>query len=112
MDVLRDYPYSVAHMSDTEFVRHMPCNQCGSSDANSLYSDGSTFVLDVMPIRMATMTLFTLIACQMYDYKDQPDGCNPEESLKRQPNCSKHTKMERSYATIITTALERLSEQK
>ena len=30
-------------MSDTEFVRHMPCNHCGSSDANSLYSDGSTF---------------------------------------------------------------------
>ena len=30
-------------MSDTEFVRHMPCDQCGSSDANSLYSDGSTF---------------------------------------------------------------------
>ena len=30
-------------MSDTEFVRHMPCTQCGSSDANSLYSDGSTF---------------------------------------------------------------------
>jgi hypothetical protein len=71
------------------------------------------FVLDVMPIRMATMTLFTLInACQMYDYKDQPEGCNHEESLKRQPNFSKHTKMERSYATIITTALERLSEQK
>ena len=30
-------------MSDTEFVRHMSCTECGSSDANSLYSDGSTF---------------------------------------------------------------------
>jgi twinkle protein len=30
-------------MSDSEFVRHMPCDNCGSSDANSLYSDGHAF---------------------------------------------------------------------
>jgi twinkle protein len=29
--------------SDSEFVRHLPCDNCGSSDANSLYSDGHTF---------------------------------------------------------------------
>lgn len=29
--------------SESEFVRHLPCNNCGSSDANSLYSDGHTF---------------------------------------------------------------------
>jgi len=28
---------------ENEFVRHMPCDNCGSSDANSLYSDGHTF---------------------------------------------------------------------
>jgi len=27
----------------SEFVRHEPCNNCGSSDGNSLYSDGHTF---------------------------------------------------------------------
>tara|TARA_E500000318_G_scaffold105817_1_gene113147 strand:- start:8 stop:1600 length:1593 start_codon:yes stop_codon:yes gene_type:complete len=27
----------------SEFVRHEPCPQCGSSDGNSLYSDGHTF---------------------------------------------------------------------
>ena len=27
-------------LSDSEFVRHIPCPQCGSSDANSVYSDG------------------------------------------------------------------------
>jgi len=26
-----------------EFVRHMPCSNCGSSDGNSLYSDGHTY---------------------------------------------------------------------
>jgi twinkle protein len=30
-------------MSESEFVRHEPCVSCGSSDANSLYSDGHTF---------------------------------------------------------------------
>ena len=29
--------------SESEFVRHLPCENCGSSDANSLYSDGHTF---------------------------------------------------------------------
>ena len=29
--------------SESEFVRHLPCDNCGSSDANSLYSDGHTF---------------------------------------------------------------------
>jgi twinkle protein len=28
---------------DTSFIRHMECESCGSSDANSLYSDGSTY---------------------------------------------------------------------
>ena len=30
-------------MTENEFVRHIPCENCGSSDANSLYSDGHTF---------------------------------------------------------------------
>ena len=29
--------------SESEFVRHLPCESCGSSDANSLYTDGHTF---------------------------------------------------------------------
>lgn len=27
-------------MSESEFIRHIPCPQCGSSDANSIYTDG------------------------------------------------------------------------
>ena len=30
-------------MTDAEFVRHEPCDNCGSSDANSLYTDGHKF---------------------------------------------------------------------
>jgi len=29
--------------SSSEFVRHLPCENCGSSDANSLYDDGHTY---------------------------------------------------------------------
>ena len=28
---------------NSEFVRHEPCDKCGSSDALSVYSDGHTF---------------------------------------------------------------------
>ena len=30
-------------MTENEFVRHIPCDKCGSSDGNSLYSDGHTY---------------------------------------------------------------------
>lgn len=33
----------VALESDSEFIRHVPCPNCGSSDANSLFSDGHTY---------------------------------------------------------------------
>lgn len=28
---------------DSEFIMHTPCEKCGSSDANSLYTDGHTY---------------------------------------------------------------------
>jgi twinkle protein len=31
------------HQTDSEFVAHVPCGSCGSSDANSLYTDGHTY---------------------------------------------------------------------
>ena len=30
-------------MTDSEFVTHEPCELCGSSDGNSLYTDGHKF---------------------------------------------------------------------
>ena len=30
-------------MTDSEFVAHEPCDNCGSSDANAVYSDGHKF---------------------------------------------------------------------
>ena len=32
----------MAHI-ENEFERHIPCSNCGSSDGNSLYSDGHTY---------------------------------------------------------------------
>ena len=48
----------------------------------------------------------------MYDYKDQPEGCTPEESPKKSVSSTKHTEKENFYATITSMALEKLSEQK
>ena len=31
------------HKIESKFVRHAPCNKCGSSDANSIYSDGHSY---------------------------------------------------------------------
>jgi twinkle protein len=33
----------VIHETTSEFVRHIACEHCGSSDANALYSDGHTY---------------------------------------------------------------------
>jgi twinkle protein len=34
----------MAHeQTDSEFVSHVPCESCGSSDANSLYDDGHQY---------------------------------------------------------------------
>ena len=45
-------------MTASEFVRHIPCPNCGSSDANSVYSDGHTYCF-VCHTRKAGMMDFT-----------------------------------------------------
>ena len=42
MDFMVKHPSEVVDL-ESEFVRHEACPQCGSSDANSIYSDGHTF---------------------------------------------------------------------
>ena len=42
MGVLQENPTRLVTMTN-EFIRHMPCPECGSSDANSVYSDGHTY---------------------------------------------------------------------
>ena len=70
------------------------------------------FALDAMPEHMATTTLFTQLKWAMYNYKDQPDGYNRVESQSKHQNSTKPTETENYYATIISMAMEKLSEQK
>ena len=42
MDIMGQHTNGMAHI-ESEFVRHTPCINCGSSDANSLYSDGHAY---------------------------------------------------------------------
>lgn len=51
---------------DSEFIEHLPCPHCGSSDGNSLYSDGHTFCF----------------ACQTYTPADGEEGDTPKTSKR------------------------------
>ena len=42
MVLFHEHPSSVAHV-ENEFIRHIACPNCGSSDANAIYTDGHTF---------------------------------------------------------------------
>lgn len=51
------------HNTESEFVRHIPCTNpiCMSSDANSLYSDGHTFVLAAILMLVVRVLLSPII---------------------------------------------------
>lgn len=63
-------------------------------------------------LRMIPLQTTLTIACNMYNYKDQPEGCTPEESQRKPVNSSKPTETENFYATITSMALERLLARK
>jgi len=46
--------------------------------------------------------------CPMSTYKAQPNGCRNGTSPRKSANNTKSTEMERTYASIISTALEYL----
>ena len=43
-------------MSDAEFLRHEPCEVCGSSDAKAIYADGNTFCFSCQTLTRADQT--------------------------------------------------------
>ena len=63
-------------------------------------------------LRTDPLQITLTIACNMYDYKDQPEGCTPEESRRKLVNSSRPTETENFYATITSMALDRLLAQK
>ena len=40
--------------SDSEFVQHIPCEKCGSSDAAGIYTDGHTYCFSCNAYQHAT----------------------------------------------------------
>ena len=38
---------------NTNFIKHIGCEECGSSDANALYSDGSTYCFSCKTTKQA-----------------------------------------------------------
>ena len=83
------YPIELAPMT-SEFVRHMACPHCGSSDAASLYDDGHIFCFRCYTHTPGDGTeSFTIIKCEMSTYKDQPEGCRSDGSQNEPVSCSK-----------------------
>ena len=37
------HPNSIGHIPISKWIKHIPCDHCGSSDANSVYSDGHQY---------------------------------------------------------------------
>ena len=46
-------------MTESEFIRHEPCPECGSSDANAVYTDGHTFCFSCRARTPSDNTLHT-----------------------------------------------------
>ena len=72
----------------------------------------ATNVTTTNPRKDPLQITLTIVACNMYDYKDQPEGCTPGESQRKPVNSSKPTGTENFYATITSMALERLLARK
>ncbi len=87
--------------SQSTFIRHLPCEKCGSTDANSLYDDGHTFCFSCneygtydseeqiekvkIPTRKISDEKFSPLSkrkisestCRFYDYKVGTYGTDP-----------------------------------
>jgi hypothetical protein len=63
-------------------------------------------------LRKDPLQITLTIPCNMYDYKDQPEGCTPGGSQRKHVNSSKPTGTENFYATITSMALDRLLARK
>jgi twinkle protein len=57
-------------MSESHFVQHTSCGECGSSDANALYSDGHTYCW----------------ACEKYKHADGESPTEPSKETRRVSN--------------------------
>lgn len=79
-------------MADSEFVSHVPCPSCGSSDANSLYTDGHQYCFacetythgdgdEPIPSKRRPRVAGDLI--QGGDYVALPDRCLTEATARK-----------------------------
>ena len=98
-------------MTESEFIRHEPCPDCGSSDALALYTDGHQYCFSCQTRKARWAN--TLIKCkQMLILKDQPKGCKNEESVKKPAKNTKSIETRHTYASLISMALDVLKDSK
>ncbi len=104
---------------DSEFLRHEPCEVCGSSDAKAIYADGNTFCFSCQTLtradhthHMPTNVQFKGQGPPMYNSKDKPNGLQKDESVRRPVSTTKYTEMETFYGSLITAVTEHFKGSK
>ena len=80
-----------------EFIRHEPCEACGSSDAKAIYDDGSTFCFSCQTVTEKMKST----KCKMYNSKEQPNDSQKEKSVKQPVSTTGSTGMENFYASLL-----------
>ena len=92
-----------------EFLRHEPCEVCGSSDAKAIYDDGNTFCFSCQTLTTADQTHNMPTNVQ---FKVQPKGCKNEKLAKKPVNTTKYRETENFYASLITTVVNNYKDSK
>ena len=78
------------HLSESEFVRHDPCPNCGSSDANAVYSDGHTYCFSCHHRTNSTDESYSPVSTSTTSVKYQGDAVELKSRGLSESVCKKY----------------------
>ena len=99
-------------MTESEFIAHEACDNCGSSDANSVYSDGHKFCFVCHKYTPAEGEVHSHKMTTDVQYKGSAERLQKETSLRRLANSSGFTETQLLYAFHISRAMDYLLDSK
>ena len=99
-------------MTESEFIRHEPCPDCGSSDALAIYTDGHTFCFSCQTRTAGSGDQHTHQMQENVSFKGSAQRLQNETSAKKLASSIKSTETKHTYASLITMALDALEDSK
>ena len=94
---------------DSEFIRHEPCQNCGSSDANSIYSDGHQYCF-ACNTYIAGDTEHTHQMQTNVNFKGSAQRLQKRGISEKYANFTKSTETMHTYASLISMAQDVLKD--